>query len=153
MTNEMLLEKIHLVAEKLMNLGGCDAEKDKSTDAASHKTGMIQRDFGIEEWDWPQGVGLYGLLKLQEYYGDNRYNEFFENWYQNNIKIGLPSKNVNTTAPFLALIHLVDALPHSEEYRQMCIDRAKWLMNGLPRTRENGFQHVTSAIEIGRAHV
>lgn len=146
MTNEQLLEKIHLVVDKLMNLGGSDYEKDKSVDRSDTKKGMIQRDFGIEEWDWPQGVGLYGLLKLQEYYGDDRYNDFFTHWYENNLEIGLPSKNINTTAPFLALAGLMDQLPGSEIYHEMVKDRAKWLLTELPKTKEGGFQHVTSAI-------
>ena len=146
MTNEQLLTKIHLVVDKLMNLGGADYDKDKAVDRSNSKKGMIQRDFGIEEWDWPQGVGLYGLLKLQEYYGDGRYNDFFAHWYENNISIGLPSKNINTTAPFLALVSLMDQLPDSGKYHAMVRERAEWLLKELPKTKEGGFQHVTSAI-------
>ena len=40
MTNERLLEKIHLVVEKLMNLGGCDYDKDKSVSSTDTKKGM-----------------------------------------------------------------------------------------------------------------
>ena len=146
MTNEILLEKIHLVVEKLMNLGGCDAEQDKNADDATAATGMIQRDFGIEEWDWPQGIGLYGLYKLQSFYKDSRYMEFFENWFANNLKLGLPSKNVNTTAPFLALTGIMDDMKDPELYQNLAKEQAKWLMEGLPKTKEGGFQHVTSAI-------
>lgn len=77
MTNELLLQKIGLVVDRLMNLGGSDYEKDKTVVQADTRVGIVQRDFGIEEWDWPQGVGLYGLYKLQNYYGDTRYMEFF----------------------------------------------------------------------------
>ena len=146
MTNEQLLEKIHLVVEKLMNLGGCDYDKDKSVSRTDTKKGIIQRDFGIEEWDWPQGVGLYGLYMLQEFYGDDRYMEFFDNWYSGHIKRGLPSKNINTTAPFLPLSCLYGKLKDSEEFHKLCMDRADWLISDLPKTTDNGFQHVTSAI-------
>ncbi|RZT02256.1 glycoside hydrolase family 88/105 protein [Cuneatibacter caecimuris] len=144
-TNEMLMQKIDLVVNKLMNLGGADYSKDKLASTESTKAGDIARDFGIQEWDWPQGVGLYGLQKLGAYLGDNRYDQFLDEWYQSNIKIGLPSKNVNTTAPFLTLCNILDRMDNPE-YEQMCLDRAEWLMSGLPKTRENGFQHVTSAI-------
>ena len=73
MTNEQLLPVIHRVMDKLMNLGGADYDSDKGADKASTAKGNIARDFGIEEWDWPQGVGLYGLYKLQSFYGDTRY--------------------------------------------------------------------------------
>ncbi len=146
MTNERLLEKIHLVVEKLMNLGGCDYDKDKSVSSTDTKKGIIQRDFGIEEWDWPQGVGLYGLYKLQEFYGDDRYLSFFKNWYSGHLKKGLPSRNINTTAPFLPLSCLHSRLTDSESFYKLCTEQADWLINGLPKTTDNGFQHVTSAI-------
>lgn len=146
MTNEGLLEKIHLVVEKLMNLGGCDYDKDKSVSSTDTNMGIIQRDFGIEEWDWPQGVGLYGLYKLQEFYKDDRYLPFFEDWYNRHLKNGLPSRNINTTAPFLPLSCLHQKLKNSQELYQLCESQADWLINGLPKTQDNGFQHVTSAI-------
>lgn len=145
MNKELVLEKIDLVVDKLMNLGGADYDSDKNTSTEAHKTGLIARDFGIEEFDWPQGVGLYGLEKLQRYHKDSRYDEFLTKWYRNNIDRGLPSKNINTTAPYLTLIGLVERTG-DKEYEEMCLERAKWLMEELPRTREGGFQHVTSAI-------
>ncbi|WP_347562661.1 glycoside hydrolase family 88 protein [Clostridium sp. HBUAS56010] len=146
MTNEALLEKIHLVVEKLMNLGGSDYGKDQSASQTDTKRGIIQRDFGIEEWDWPQGVGLYGLYKLQDFYGDDRYLNFFQSWYNRNIKEGLPSKNINTTTPFLPLSYLFHKMENQEELKALCEERANWLMKELPKTPDNGFQHVTSAI-------
>lgn len=144
MTNDVLLEKIHLVVEKLKNLGGADYSADRDLTENRKQRGIIARDFGIEEWDWPQGVGLYGLSKLQAYYGDNRYLDFFCNWYQKNLDRGLPSRNVNTTAPYLPLLDLIPDL--NSGYEQMCLTHAKWLMHGLARTPEGGFQHVTSGI-------
>lgn len=146
MSNEQLLEKIHLVVEKLMNLGGCDYDKDKTVSRTDTRKGIIQRDFGIEEWDWPQGVGLYGLYKLQEFYGDDRYLPFFEKWYSGHQKNGLPSKNINTTAPFLPLAFLYEKFESPDEFYRLCTERADWLINNLPKTRDGGFQHVTSAI-------
>lgn len=145
MTNKELLPKIHLVMDKLMNLGGADYENDRSVGKEEASRGIIARDFGIEEWDWPQGVGLYGLLKLQRFYGDNRYLEFFDSWFENNLKKGLPSKNINTTAPYLVLAELLDDLKNPE-YEKLCLDHAHWLMTGLPKTKEGGFQHVVTAI-------
>ena len=31
----------------------------KRQDEDSHRQGLVARDFGIEEWDWPQGCLLY----------------------------------------------------------------------------------------------
>lgn len=147
MTNDSLLTKIHLVMDKLIHLGGADYEKDKEISLSEAiRTGNVSRDFGIEEWDWPQGVGLYGLCKLQDYYGDKRFIPFFEKWFQDNLKKGLPSRNINTTAPYLSLLHIMDDLKDKEHYQEMCIQQANWLVSELPKTKEGGFQHVTSGI-------
>lgn len=138
--------KTELTAHKLLNLGGADYEQDKHISLEeAMATGNVARDFGIEEWDWPQGVGLYGLYMLQEHTGRS-FLDFFESWFQNNIKRGLPSRNINTTAPYLTLLQIMDRLPEKELYEAMCIKQAEWLMNELPKTKDNGFQHVTSGI-------
>lgn len=147
MENDILLSKINLVIDKLIHLGGADYENDKLYSIEEIiKTGNCSRDFGIEEWDWPQGVGLYGIYKLQEYYGDSRYMDFFIEWFEKNIEIGLPSKNINTTAPFLTLVSILDKMPEKEKYEKLCISQANWLVKELPKTKENGFQHVTTGI-------
>ncbi|MBQ9251747.1 MAG: glycoside hydrolase family 88 protein [Clostridia bacterium] len=147
MNRQLLLDTIGRVTDRLMNLGGANYEEDKKiSQAEAVRTGNVARDAGIEEWDWPQGVGLYGLKMLQDAQGDGRYLDFFENWLRRNLEIGLPSRNVNTTAPFLTLVQIMDQLPEKEEYRQLCRERAEWLMDGLARTKDGGFQHVTTAI-------
>lgn len=147
MNKELLEKKINLVMDKLINLGGADYDADKNITAKeATATGNIARDFGIEEWDWPQGIGLYGLCLLQDYYGDDRYMDFFKSWYQTNLDKGLPSKNINTTAPLLTLEHILDKMPNKDVWEDLCLDRANWLMKELPKTKEGGFQHVTSAI-------
>lgn len=140
-----IIDAIEKVVYRLMNLGGADYSADKSNSSEDTNHGVIARDWGIEEWDWPQGVGLYGLTKLQSYYKDNRYDEFLDSWFQRNLKIGLPSININTTAPFLALMDLVRRTGN-KQYEKMCLERAEWLMNDLPKTHDGGFQHVTSAV-------
>lgn len=147
MTNEALLTKIDLVKEKLIHLGGADYASDKKISLSEAiRTGNVNRDFGIEEWDWPQGIGLYGLLMLQNHYKDERFLPFFQNWYQENIRKGLPSRNINTTCPYLTLLYLLDKLPDNKHYEEMCIQQADWLIKELPKTKESGFQHVTSGI-------
>ena len=145
MDKKEIIKKIETVVDKLMTLGEADNDKDKQTSAEEHKKGLIERDFGIKEWDWPQGVGLFGLSKLQAYFNDQRYDEFLNQWYLDNIVIGLPSQNINTTAPFLTLSGVAERVD-DQGFEELCIQRAKWLMEHLPKTKEGGFQHVTSAI-------
>ena len=61
---ELIEQKLNLVVEKLMNLGGPENEAELKD--GGEAIGFFKRDFGIAEWDWPQGVGLYGLLKMMK---------------------------------------------------------------------------------------
>lgn len=135
-------DKIELVIEKLMHLGGPENEAELADKGES--IGFFKRDFGIQEWDWPQGVGLYGILKLMECTGDNRYEDFLYRWFKDNLAAGLGSRNINTTAPLLTLVDLTRRV-EDKELEALCLDWAEWLMRCLPRTEEGGFQHVTSA--------
>lgn len=138
-----LRKKLNLVIEKLRNLGGPDNAKELE-ESGGEAIGFFARDFGIREWDWPQGVGLYGLLKIMQYDNNEEYKEFLYNWFKENIAQGLPSRNINTTTPLLTLVELNEYYK-DPQFEELCIDWAKWLMNCIPRTKEGGFQHVTSA--------
>lgn len=140
LTKQEIRIKLNLVVEKLLHL---EEEKEKTVEG-SETTGYFKRDFGIQEWDWPQGVGLYSITKMLKSRDDEQHRQFLLNWYQMNLKNGLPSKNINTTAPLLALIDLNESLKNPE-FEALTLNWAKWLMESLPRTREGGFQHVTSA--------
>ncbi len=140
---KMLSHKLDLVIQKLMNLEAPDPEAINALPDEEKLKGLFARDFGIREWDWPQGVGLYGLLRLQEARGTRDYDDFLKQWVQGNLEIGLPSVNINTTAPFLTLFELTERydLP---ELEKLCRERADYLVHTLPKTREGGFEHVTS---------
>ncbi|MGN0297990.1 MAG: glycoside hydrolase family 105 protein [Lachnospiraceae bacterium] len=141
--NQKELEtKLNLVIDKLMNLGG--PEDEGKLAEGGEKIGFFKRDFGIKEWDWPQGVGLYGLLKIMKIQNREDYREFLYHWFKDNIAQGLPSKNINTTTPLLTLCEL-NEFYQDPEFEALCLKWADWLMNCLPRTKEGGFQHVTSA--------
>lgn len=138
-----LREKLDLVIDKLLNLGGPQNEKELE-ECGGEAIGFFKRDFGIREWDWPQGVGLYGLLKIAKTEKNEKYQQFLYDWFEENIAQGLPSKNINTTTPLLTLVELNEQY-HNPEFENLCLKWADWLMNCLPRTKEGGFQHVTSA--------
>ena len=54
-----------------------------------------------EHWEWPQGVGLYGLWRLFENSGDAQYLDILTRFFDSQIEIGFPALNVNTMTPFL----------------------------------------------------
>lgn len=135
-------EKLDLVIEKLMHLGL--PENEESLKDGGESIGFFKRDFGISEWDWPQGIGLYGILKVMKLQKNEEYKEFLYQWFKRNIEEGLPSRNINTTAPLLTLAELSE-LYNDKEFEVLCLEWADWLVHCIPKTREGGFQHVISA--------
>ncbi|UQZ34380.1 glycoside hydrolase 105 family protein [Paenibacillus sp. PK3_47] len=130
--------KLDKVTEKLLRLARPDNEAEmQSLGGDAERRGYFARDFGMDEWDWPQGVGLYGLQKLGRLFGDDRYREYAKPWMERQLKLGLPSRNINTTAPLLSLMELAEA-------EELSLDWVNWLMQDLPRTKEQGYQHVTT---------
>ncbi len=142
MNRVILEEKIELVISRLMNLEVSTEDKD-NVSSEDLKIGLYPRDFGIDIWDWPQGVGLYGFHRYENFKKNEEYANFFEEWYRGRMAEGLPPKNVNTTAPMLTLMDYAD---HDEELAALCAEWAEFLVNDLPKTAEECFQHVTSDV-------
>lgn len=94
-------------------------------------------------WEWTQGIGLFGLWKLFEKTRDQKYLDMLIKYYNERIKEGLPSKNINTCAPMLALSYVAEYTNNST-YLTLCNEWTEWIMKELPRTKEGGFQHITS---------
>jgi len=97
----------------------------------------------FDSWEWPQGVGLYGLVKLWQQTGDSALLKTVEDWYDRRIATGLPATNVNTTAPLLALSELWRA-KRQPRFAGVLADWAKRVVTTMPRTPEGGFQHNVS---------
>jgi unsaturated rhamnogalacturonyl hydrolase len=94
-------------------------------------------------WEWTQGVGLFGLWKLFDRTGEQKYLEMLLKYYNERIETGLPSKNINTCAPMLVLSYVAE-YTNDDSYLDLCDEWAKWIMKDLPKTNEGGFQHITS---------
>lgn len=95
----------------------------------------------INLWEWPQGVGLYGLYK---YYLDTERQDivdFLNNWYSKRIQEGLPEKNVNTMSPMLTLIGLYQE-SGQKEYLELCDEWSTWIMKDMIRTGDGTLQHM-----------
>jgi unsaturated rhamnogalacturonyl hydrolase len=96
-----------------------------------------------QHWEWTQGVGLYGLWKLFAKTKDQRYLDILTKFFDAQLDIGFPALNVNTAAPFLTMSYVGEYL-NDERYLGPCRDAACWIMESFPRTKEGGFQHMTS---------
>ena len=94
-------------------------------------------------WEWTQGVGLFGVWKLYQQKKDKRYLDILTAYYERQLGIGLPSKNVNTVTPLLAMSYVAEEL-NNQRYMDVCAEWAEWIYKDFPRTREGGLQHITS---------
>jgi unsaturated rhamnogalacturonyl hydrolase len=95
----------------------------------------------FDEWDWEVGVGLYGLFRDAEQRDDQSAMAALSDWYDGQIGRGLPPRQINSTAPMLALACLA-ANAGRADWRALCEDWADWLVTELPKTAEGGFEHV-----------
>ncbi len=103
----------------------------------------------FQSWEWPQGVGLYGLVRLWLHGGDADVRTLLEDWYAARNAEGLPPLNVNTTAPMLAL-SLLWRETRDERWTPVLNAWADKVMNELPRTKEGAFEHnVSDKINAG----
>ena len=96
-----------------------------------------------QHWEWTQGVGLYGLWKLFAATKEQKYLDILVKFYDMQLEIGFPALNVNTVTPFLTMSYVGEYL-QNETYLQPCRETAAWIMEHFPRTKEGGFQHMTS---------
>jgi unsaturated rhamnogalacturonyl hydrolase len=96
---------------------------------------------GWAGWEWTHGIGLYGLLKLWDTTGNNEAKEIIVRWFDDRFAEGTTTKNVNTVAPFLTLAYMYERLGE-RSYLPYLDVWAEWVMNEMPRTEENGLQHI-----------
>lgn len=132
LNKRLILTKIKLVSEQMKNI-----RNDKLEEKC--KIGIID----INNWEWAQGVGIYGMYRYYEETEDASVLEWITNWIDRNLEKGLPERNINTTAPLYTVAHTGERL-NSKCYMELCKDWADWIMNDLPKTKYNGFQHVVS---------
>lgn len=97
----------------------------------------------FDAWEWPQGVGLYGLAQLWLQTGDQSARATLEDWYARHLQRGLPPRNINTTAPMLAL-SLLWRETRDARWSQPLHDWAEGVLQTMPRTVSGGFQHDVS---------
>lgn len=123
---------------------------DKVADKMQHldnETGLTEKCpisiIKMDTWEWAQGVGLYGLYKYYGETGKKQIFDFLVDWFSANIKKGMPEKNVNTMCPMLTLSFLAEETGR-EDFKALCKEWAEWIMKEMPRTEDQGLQHIVS---------
>ena len=133
MTNRGTIEgKLKQVANRMMTLKNNDMKE-------VFPISLID----IDCWEWPQGVGIFGLYKYYTISKDEAILDFLLKWYDARINEGILEKNVNTTSPMLTLTYLYE-ITKKESYLCLIKEWADWIMEskGLIRTGDGLFQHM-----------
>ena len=94
----------------------------------------------LAAWDWPHGIGLFGLWKQYTYTGNEKILSFLCSWYESRTSLGPLERNVNTVAPFLTMAFLYEKV-NNPGWKKIMMDLANWIMKDMPRTPEGGIQH------------
>jgi unsaturated rhamnogalacturonyl hydrolase len=128
-------------------------ELEKQLNLVTRKM-MVMKNSGMREkypislidincWEWPQGVGIFGLLKYYRQTGNRQIRDFLLDWFDKRMREGLPEKNVNTTSPMLTLTYLYEET-QKKEYLALIREWSDWIMRDkkLIRTGDGCFQHM-----------
>jgi unsaturated rhamnogalacturonyl hydrolase len=104
----------------------------------------------MDNWEWPQGVGLFALYSYYRETGDEEILHYLTGWFDSKLDGGLPVKNVNTMCPMLTLSYLAEETGRAD-YLKLCREWLDYVLNDMPRTEEAGIQHeVTGSPNTGQ---
>ncbi|MBT1167156.1 glycoside hydrolase family 88/105 protein [Bifidobacterium simiarum] len=135
-SRELIQSKIDLMIENLTTID------DPEGKFLLHFGDIVVDDKSWKVWNWPQGVGLYGIYKNYKLTGNPKALKVVTDWFDNALAEGSPSKNVNSMAPLLAMACLYEDT--GDTRFQPYLDQwAKWAMEDMPRTTGGGMAHAT----------
>lgn len=94
-----------------------------------------------DQWQWDQGVMLYGLIKALEKTGDTKIYDFIKYWVDYHLERMDFGFSINTTAPLLGVMKLLEYEPENKKYLPVCKSFADWCMAEEPRADLGTFEH------------
>ncbi|WP_067843490.1 beta-galactosidase BglB [Amphibacillus sediminis] len=133
---ELVIEKIEQLSKNLSQI------KDETGEFLLDFDGLIVDDKSWHVWNWPQGVGLYGLYQYWKMTKSETAIQILREWFDQRLLEGSPPKNVNTMSPLLTMAYLYEE-ENITEYLPYLEQWADWVMHEMPRTDEDGLQHMT----------
>ena len=125
-----IADKIDIVFQRTTKLGG-----DKNIN-------KVNNYFDFEAWQWPQGVGMYGMYRAFKNSGNKEYLDYILGWYERRFSEQSVQKNINTVAPLYTLTYLYeDGYFQTQQTLKMFEEWAEWIMTVLPKASCGGFEH------------
>ncbi|MDE1547589.1 glycoside hydrolase family 88/105 protein [Jeotgalibaca caeni] len=140
--NELFVERKTILKAIDLMMDNLTQIKDDSGEFLLDFDGLKVDDKSWTVWNWPQGVGLYGIFKYWKTTNDEKALKIVTDWFEQRLLEGAPPKNVNTMAPLLTMAFLYEEfgdqrfVPYLEQW-------ADWVMYDMPRTNDDGLQHMT----------
>ncbi|WP_251551567.1 glycoside hydrolase family 88/105 protein [Neobacillus muris] len=141
-TKELFIEKKEVLKNIDLLMNNLTTIRDDTGEFLLNFDGLVVDDKSWNVWNWPQGVGLYGIYKFWKLTNSEQAMAIIKEWFDARFEEGVPPKNVNTMAPLLTLAFLYEDtkeqvfVPYLEKW-------AEWVMHDMPRTKEGGLQHMT----------
>jgi len=105
MENKVFIEKKEVLNYIDVLMDNLAQIKDDTGDFLLDFDGLIVDDKSWNVWNWPQGVGIYGIYKFWLVTKNDKALTIVTDWFDARLNEGVPSKNVNTMAPILTLAY------------------------------------------------
>lgn len=96
---------------------------------------------GMDIWQWDEGVAMYGLTKAFEMTGDEEIIKFMKEWIDYQLDREQFGVSINTTAPLLGVLKLLESEPNNQRYLKLCKKFADWCLSEAPRADLGTFEH------------
>ena len=96
---------------------------------------------GMDIWQWDQGVAMFGFVKAYEKTGDKRIIDFIKQWIDEKLDVMNFGYSINTTAPLLGVLKLLEIYPDNKKYIELCDSFAEWCIVKAPRADRGVFEH------------
>lgn len=135
-TRELIQGKIDLMIDNLIHIS------DPEGKYLLHFGDIVVDDKSWKTWNWPQGVGLYGIYKNYKITKNPAALKAVNDWFDQALEAGAPGKNVNMMCPLLAMACLYEDFGDSR-YVPYLKRWAQWAMIDMPRTTNGGMAHCT----------
>lgn len=105
---------------------------------------LVERTMRMDmPWEWPCGVGYYGISRAYEVTKEERYLHIMKERIDEFIELSLPTWNVNTCAMGHCLITLYEATGE-EKYWDIIVSKVKYLRTEALRFGDSVLQHTVS---------
>jgi len=95
-------------------------------------------------WDWPGGVAFYGVGRLYEVTGDEKYLQKMKAWVDEYIEVGLPNWTVNTCAIGHMLLTVYQQTKE-QKYLDIILSKIDYIENHALRFGDRVLQHTVSS--------